>query len=67
MIPVKHGISFTWFEYLVHVMINECDGSVTVIHGGIEMGQGINTKVSTDCYGVMMCDHLSARFALSHI
>ncbi len=46
--PVKFGISFTatFFNQagaLVHVYT---DGSVQVNHGGTEMGQGLNTKVS---------------------
>ena len=46
--PLKFGISFTATLFnqagaLVHVYL---DGSVQVNHGGIEMGQGLNTKVA---------------------
>ena len=46
--PVKFGISFTATLFnqagaLVHVYT---DGSVTVNHGGTEMGQGLNTKIA---------------------
>jgi xanthine dehydrogenase large subunit len=46
--PVKFGISFTATLFnqagaLVHVYT---DGSVQVNHGGTEMGQGLNTKIS---------------------
>ncbi len=46
--PVKFGISFTTTFLnqagaLVHVYT---DGSVKLNHGGIEMGQGLNTKVA---------------------
>ncbi|MEX1168184.1 MAG: xanthine dehydrogenase molybdopterin binding subunit [Hydrogenophaga sp.] len=46
--PVKFGISFTATLFnqagaLVHVYT---DGSVMVNHGGTEMGQGLNTKIS---------------------
>ncbi len=46
--PVKFGISFNVVHFnqagaLVHVYT---DGSVLVNHGGTEMGQGLNTKVS---------------------
>ena len=46
--PVKFGISFTatWYNQagaLVHVYN---DGSIHLNHGGTEMGQGLNTKVS---------------------
>ncbi len=33
------------FRYSVLVAINHDGGSVAVSHGGIECGQGINTKV----------------------
>jgi xanthine dehydrogenase large subunit len=46
--PVKFGISFTATLFnqagaLVHIYT---DGSVQVNHGGVEMGQGLNTKVA---------------------
>ena len=41
---MKWGVDVTW-TYL-SVLINiHTDGSVLIHHGGIEMGQGINTKV----------------------
>ncbi|XP_028989633.1 aldehyde oxidase 6 isoform X2 [Betta splendens] len=47
MIPIKYGIAFSegflnQAAALVHVYK---DGSVLVTHGGIEMGQGIHTKM----------------------
>lgn len=46
--PVKFGISFTatWYNQagsLIHVYN---DGSIHLNHGGTEMGQGLNTKIS---------------------
>lgn len=47
--PVKFGISFTTTHLnqagaLVHVYR---DGSVLVTHGGVEMGQGLHTKIAS--------------------
>ena len=49
IVPIKWGIGVSWTQYSVLVNINAGDGSVLVTHGGIEMGQGINTKVYM-CY-----------------
>ncbi len=48
VVPVKFGISFTAAhlnqgQALVHVFY---DGSVSVTHGAIEMGQEVNTKIA---------------------
>lgn len=58
--PVKFGISFTATLFnqagaLVHVYT---DGSVLVNHGGIEMGQGLHTKVAQ-----IVADELGVPFA----
>ncbi|XP_062703177.1 uncharacterized protein LOC109421858 [Aedes albopictus] len=44
-IPMKFQTDFHGIYYAM-VSINIGDGSVVVTHGGIEMGQGINTKVT---------------------
>ena len=47
IVPVKFGISFTTsFLNQAGALINiYSDGSIQVNHGGIEMGQGLNTKM----------------------
>jgi len=55
--PVKFGISFTatWYNQagaLIHIYR---DGSIQLNHGGIEMGQGLYTKIAqivSDAFGV---------------
>jgi xanthine dehydrogenase/oxidase len=50
MVPLKYGIGFKQMPALntsnALVNINKDDGSVTVAHGGVEMGQGLHTKIA---------------------
>lgn len=51
IVPLWYGLSYpSSFRYGILVAIYEHDGTVAVSHGGIEMGQGINTKVSIFSY-----------------
>ena len=48
LVPTKFGIAFTLLYYnqggaLVHIYT---DGTVLVTHGGVEMGQGLHTKIA---------------------
>ncbi|XP_019856500.1 PREDICTED: xanthine dehydrogenase/oxidase-like [Amphimedon queenslandica] len=45
MVPLRYGI-YLGGSYTVMVSIYTGDGSVSVVHGGVEIGQGINTKVA---------------------
>ena len=45
VVPLKWGASVAFAKFSVLVNIHSGDGSVLVHHGGVEMGQGINTKV----------------------
>ncbi|CAF1261858.1 unnamed protein product [Rotaria sordida] len=58
MIPVKFGIGFLIQHLnqagaLVHVYK---DGSVTLTHGGIEMGQGLHTKMISIAAEILDCN-----------
>ena len=46
MIPIRYGHTYWGTRYHVNISVYQGDGSVAVAHGGIEMGQGINTKVA---------------------
>lgn len=48
MTPIKYGVSYTYLpmnQASAVVLVYSSDGSVLVHHGGIEMGQGIDTKI----------------------
>ena len=46
LIPIRYGHTYWGTRYHVSISVYQGDGSVAVTHGGIEMGQGINTKVA---------------------
>ncbi len=48
IVPVKFGISFTasFKNQASALVLAYRDGTVSVSHGGVEMGQGVNTKVA---------------------
>ncbi|KAK7021794.1 hypothetical protein SK128_010783, partial [Halocaridina rubra] len=47
IIPVQYAMDYPpMMRYGVQVSIYKQDGTVAITHGGIEMGQGINTKIA---------------------
>lgn len=51
MVPTKYSVAFTFMPQnqagaLLHVYT---DGSVLLTHGGMEMGQGLHTKIVQIC------------------
>ncbi|CAL1541535.1 unnamed protein product [Lymnaea stagnalis] len=57
LMPNRFGIGWFGAQYNTHVIIYHQDGSVVVAHGGIDMGQGINTKIVQVCayeFGIPM-------------
>ena len=50
MVPLKYGIGFKQLPAMntstALVSVNRPDGSVVVTHGGVEMGQGLHTKIA---------------------
>ena len=44
--PLKYVHHYMGFNFSVLLSIYYADGSVAISHGGIEMGQGIHTRVS---------------------
>ncbi|CAI8020059.1 Xanthine dehydrogenase/oxidase [Geodia barretti] len=47
VVPVRFWMEWGWaVPYTVHINIYAADGTVAICHGGVEVGQGINTKVA---------------------
>ncbi|KAL4223518.1 hypothetical protein ACF0H5_016989 [Mactra antiquata] len=49
LVPLKYGITWSHARFGCQVSIYNSDGTVVISHGGIEIGQGINTKVAQVC------------------
>ncbi|XP_055489384.1 uncharacterized protein LOC129695930 [Leucoraja erinacea] len=49
VVPLKYCMYWSWGCYLCTVSVFASDGSVIISHGGIESGQGLNTKVAQVC------------------
>jgi len=45
VVPLKFGIDWRGARYGSQVVVYWPDGTVAITHGGIEIGQGVNTKV----------------------
>ncbi|XP_028399776.1 xanthine dehydrogenase/oxidase-like isoform X2 [Dendronephthya gigantea] len=45
LVPLKYGVDWVGSRFTAYVVIYRKDGTVSISHGGVEMGQGINTKV----------------------
>lgn len=58
VVPLKFSIEWDGIQYTVFVSIYSEDGTVAIAHAGIEIGQGINTKVST-CRVRAECNELA--------
>lgn len=43
--PVKYGMGWAGYNAGVRLGVRSSDGTVTLTHNGVEIGQGINTKV----------------------
>jgi xanthine dehydrogenase molybdopterin-binding subunit B len=49
MTPIKWGLPLDGANYNCMISIYAADGSVSLTHGGVEIGQGIHTVVSQVC------------------
>uniref|UniRef100_A0A4W3HNY8 Xanthine dehydrogenase-like n=1 Tax=Callorhinchus milii TaxID=7868 RepID=A0A4W3HNY8_CALMI len=49
IVPLKYGLNWSSGYYLCTVSIFASDATLIITHGGIESGQGLNTKVAQVC------------------
>jgi len=45
VVPMRYAVHYGMWSYPVFITVYHQDGTVAISHSGIEMGQGINTKV----------------------
>ena len=63
MMPIRYGLDWLGFPYSVHLSVYQFDGTVAIAHGGVEVGQGINTKVGDQ--GMLRVDYVTSEIFLS--
>ena len=57
MVPLRYAINWMFATpYYVTVNIYAEDGTVAIAHGGVEMGQGINTKACNSPSVLSQCN-----------
>ena len=59
MIPIKYGISYTYRpmnQGYAYILVYSDDGTIMLHHGGIEMGQGLNTKMAQIAAEILKVD-----------
>ena len=61
MVPMMYPQGNHGMKYPSFVAIHHDDGSVSVSHGGVECGQGINTKASRPIWKTIL--HLQSELA----
>ncbi|XP_059172964.1 xanthine dehydrogenase-like [Physella acuta] len=49
VMPIRYSLSWNKFIHHTTVVVHHGDGSVAISHGGVDMGQGINTKAIQCC------------------
>lgn len=59
LVPMQYPFGF-WGNHPAIVTIYQIDGSIAISHGGIEMGQGMNTKVKN--FLDTSCFHFTIKF-----
>lgn len=68
MVPLRYGVPWTGQNYGVNVAVYTQDGTVAISHGGVEVGQGINTKVFTLClYSMSSSLERTVKYYVSHV
>ena len=66
IVPMRWGVTyFPGLRFTAYVAIFRKDGTMAISHGGVEIGQGIDTKVLlVFCWGEIMLE--SAYISMEH-
>ena len=56
MVPMRWPHRFAGYQFTCQVAVYRDDGTIAVVSGGVEMGQGLNTKVAQAVAGTLGVD-----------